>query len=165
MQRVGLERLARGFGRRPRQHAGAEEIDDDRDRDHREARDRRLHRGAVGAQQPLHGFPDHARGEQEQERGLGQRRDALDLAVPVLVLAVGRLAGDAHREISDHGGGEIEQRMRGFRENGERAGQQPDHGFGQCESGGGRDRAERHAFLVVRHRGLPRDRYRRGGGA
>jgi hypothetical protein len=103
--------------------------------------------------------------ESRNSSAVSASRDALDLAVAELMLAVGGLAGDAHREIGEHGGGEIEQGMRGFRENRQRAGQEPDHGLGRGEPGGSRDRAECHAFLVVRHRGLPRDRYRRGEGA
>ena len=40
-----------------------------------------------------------ATGEQEQQGGFGQRGDALDFAVAVLMLGVGRLAGNAHGKI------------------------------------------------------------------
>ena len=47
MQRVGFERLARGFVGDAIEQAGAEEIDDDRNDDHREGPDRRLDRMAL----------------------------------------------------------------------------------------------------------------------
>ena len=48
MQRVGLQRLARGFAGHAVEQAGAEEIDHDRNDDHREGRERRLHRHGLG---------------------------------------------------------------------------------------------------------------------
>ena len=45
------------------------------------------------ADQPLRRLPDHDGREQEQQRRFGERGDALDLAVAVLMLLVGRLAG------------------------------------------------------------------------
>ena len=53
MQRIGLQRLARGFAGDAVEQARAEEIDHDRDDDHGEGRDRRLDRMAVLAEQPL----------------------------------------------------------------------------------------------------------------
>ena len=102
----------------------AEEIDHDRHDDHGEGRERRLDRVAVAAEQPLRRLPDHHARQHEQQRGLRQRRHALDLAVAVVVLLVGRLAGDAHGEIGHHRGAEIDQRMRGLRQDRERAGEQ-----------------------------------------
>ncbi len=126
MQRVGFQRLARGLGGDAVEQAGAEEIDHDRDRDHRERPERRLDRMMSAAEQAVSRFPDHDTGEQEQERRLRQRGDALDLAVAVVVLLVGRLAGHAHREIGHDRRDEIEQRMRGLREHRERPGGEPD---------------------------------------
>ena len=84
---------------------------------------------APARHQPLHRFPDHHAREQEQQRRLGERRDALDLAVAVLMLGVGRLAGKPHREIGQHRRGKIDQRMAGLGQDRERAGQKPDHGL------------------------------------
>ena len=43
MQRVGFQRLARGFAGHAVKQPGAKEIDHDRNDDHREGRKRRLH--------------------------------------------------------------------------------------------------------------------------
>jgi len=93
MERIGFQRLARRCARDPAQRARAEKVDHDRAGDDGEGGDRRLDSVLLRADQPLHRFPDHHRGEQEQQRRLGQRGDALDLAVAVLMLGVGRLAG------------------------------------------------------------------------
>ena len=61
------------------------------------------------AEQPMSGLPDHDAREDEQQRGLGQRHDALDLAVAVMVLLVRGLAGDADREIGHQRRAEIDQ--------------------------------------------------------
>ena len=122
MQRVGFQRLARGLGGDAVEQARAEEIDHDRDGDHGERPDRRLDRVMRAAEQAVPGLPDHDAGQEEQQRRFRQRGDALDLAVAVVMLLVGRLAGHAHREIGHDGGGEIEQRMRRLGEHRERAG-------------------------------------------
>ena len=57
----------------------------------------------LAAEQPVRRLENHDGGEHEQERGFGERRDAFDLAVAVLMFGVCRLAGDADREIGDHG--------------------------------------------------------------
>ena len=69
----------------------------------------------LAAEQPLHGFESHAGGEQKQQRGFGQRRHAFDLAVAVLMLGIGRLAGNAHRDIGQYRRGEVQERVTGFR--------------------------------------------------
>ena len=114
MQRVGFERLARRRLGDATQHAGAEEIDHDRGGDDDEGRGSRFDGVAVCIDQPLHRFPNDDGGEHEQQRRLGERGHALHLAVAILVLGVGRLAGNAHREIGQHGRRQIDQRMAGF---------------------------------------------------
>ena len=104
MQRVGFQRFARGFVRHAVEQPRPEEIDHDRNDDHAERPERRFDRVAVAAEQPVRRLPDHHAGQHEQQRGLGERGDALDLAVAVVVLLVGRLAGNAHGEIGHHGG-------------------------------------------------------------
>ena len=68
------------------------------------------------------------------------------------MLLVGGLAGDAHGEIGHHGGAEIDQRMRGLRQDRERAGERADHALGHRQAAGGGDRGERDPFLLVLHR-------------
>ena len=53
VQRVGLQRLARGLAGHAIEQAGAEEIDHDRNDDHGEGRTRRLDRMGVVAEQPF----------------------------------------------------------------------------------------------------------------
>jgi hypothetical protein len=112
---------------------------------------RHLDRMGVAAEQPLRRLPDDDAREQEQERGFRERGNALDLAVPVMVLPVGRLARQAHREIGHHGRGKIEQRMRGLRQNRQRAGRDADDPLGDRQAAGGRDRGERNPFFGVLH--------------
>ena len=123
MQRVGFQRFARSFRRR-RGRARVRGRNRPRSKTTitRERPERRVDRMAVTAEQPLQRLPDHDAGQHEQQRGLGERRDALDLAVTVVMFLVGRLAGNAHREIGHHGGDEIEQRVCRFRQDRERAG-------------------------------------------
>ena len=94
MQGVGFQRLARCLGRDPVEHARAKEIDHDRGRDDAEGPSRDLDTMAVSADQSLGRLPDHNAREHEQQPGLHQRRHAFDLAVPVMVLLVGGLAGN-----------------------------------------------------------------------
>ena len=100
---------------------------------------------------------DHHRREQKQQRRLGERGDALDLAMAVLVLGVGRLAGNAHGEIGQQRRRKIDQRMAGFRQDGERAGEKADDGLRRRQPSRRGDRSERGFFLVVHLRPLGRD--------
>ena len=140
MQRVGFQRLAPRLFGGARQRARAEEIDHDRHRDHAERPGIRDHHVLFVLGQALDRFPDHHAREQEQQRRFRQRRNALDLAVAVMVFLVGRLAGNAHGGIGHHRGAEIDQRMAGFRQNRERAGGKADHALGDRQHGRGRDR-------------------------
>ncbi len=99
--------------------------------------------------QALDRFPDHHAREQEQQRGFRQRRDALDLAVTVMVFLVGRLAGNAHGDIGHHRGAEIDQRMAGFRQDRQRAGGKADHALGDRQRGRCRDRGECDLFFFA----------------
>ena len=101
--------------------------------------------------QALDRFPDHHAGEQEQQRGFRQRRNALDLAVAVLVFFVGRLSGNTHGGIGHHRGAEIDQRMAGLRQNRQRAGGNADQTLGDRQDGGCRDRGECDLFFFVLH--------------
>ena len=121
MQRVGFQRLARRLLGDPIEQACAEEIHHDRDDDDGESPDRRLDGMTFGKQQPLERLPDDKARQHEQQAGFDQCRDAFDLAVAVMVLCVGGLAGDAHRVPGHHGRDEIERRMRGLGKQRERA--------------------------------------------
>ncbi len=82
------------------------------------------------AKEPAHRFIGDARGQNEQQGGFGERGHALDLAVTVLMLGIGRLAGDTHGRIGEHGRSEVEERVAGLRQDRERAGHDADHGLG-----------------------------------
>ena len=129
------------------EHAGTIKVDGDGGDDHAERDGGGLHRVGMIADQPLGRFPHHHARENEQQRGLGERGDVLDLAVAVLVVPVGRLVGHAHREIGHHRRGEVDQGMGGLRQDGERAGGDADHGLAERQPARGGDRAERDAFL------------------
>ncbi len=134
-----------------REHAGAEEVDHDRGDDDAECEDRRLDGMRVIADQPLARFPHHHAGQDEQQRGLGEGGDVLDLAVAVLMVLIRRLVGPAHGEVGHHRGGEVDQRMGRLGEDRQRAGQHPDHGLAEGQGAGGGDRAECDTFLQARH--------------
>ena len=92
MQCVGFERFARRVVRDAVQHSRSEEIDSDGDDDHAEGCGACLNRVAVTREQkPRPAFPDHHARQDEQQRGLGERGDAFDLAVTVVVFLVGAL--------------------------------------------------------------------------
>ncbi len=86
------------------------------------------------AKQAPGGLPDHHTGQYEQEPGLGQCGYALDLAMAVVMLLIGRLAGDAHGKVGHHRGAKIDQRMRRLRQDGERPGQHADHALRQRQT-------------------------------
>ena len=132
-----------------RERARAEEIDRDRHRDHAERPGVRDHRMLFVLGQALDRFPDHHAGEQEQQRGFRQRRNAFDLAVAVVVFLVGRLAGNAHRDIGHHRGAEIDQRMAGLRQDRQRAGGNADQALGDRQRGRCRDRGECDLFFFA----------------
>ena len=100
------------------------------------------------ADQALRRLEDHEGREDEQQSGLDQRRDALDLAVAVVMLLVGRLSGDAHRVPGHHGRDEVERRVRGLGDQRERAGQRADERLGDRQAARGCDRRECDPFLV-----------------
>ena len=121
MQRIGFERLAGCFPGDAAQRAGAEEIDHDGAGDDGEGRDGGFDGVRLRNDQPPRRLPDDDGREQKQQRRLGKRGDALDLAVTVLVLLVGRLAGEPHCEIGQHRRRKVDQRMAGLGQDRQRA--------------------------------------------
>jgi len=154
MQRVGFERLAGRFLGDATQCAGAKEIDHDGAGDDGKRRDGCFDGLRLCADQPPRRFPDHDDREQEQQSRFGKRGDALDLAVTVLVLLVGRLAGEPHREIGQHRRREVDQRMAGLRQYRQRAGQQANDSLRRRKPRRGGDRSERDPFLDVHRQPL-----------
>ena len=121
MQGVGRERVAAGLAGDALQRAPAEGIDGDRGDDRGEgeahSRGRRRCRRAGGPRDER-----DAEASTPEKAGLGQRRDRLDLGVAERVALVGGLVGDAHGEIGEAAGGDVERVMRAFGDERERAG-------------------------------------------
>src|SRR6266851_3175180 len=103
----------------------------------------------MAAEQTLTRRPRYDAGKHKQKRRFGERRYVLDLAVAVMVLLVGRLVGDSHREIGHQRGGEIDQRMRRLRQDRERAGREADDPLADRQRRRRRDRTERYPFLFA----------------
>ena len=131
MQRVSFERLARCLFGDAMQRSRAKKVNHDRTSNDGERCRGRLDGMGLRADEPLRSFPDHDGGEQEQERRFGQRGNALDLAVPVLMLPVGGFSGKPDREIGQHRCGQVDKRMTGLREDSERTRQQADGSLGR----------------------------------
>ena len=108
MQRVGLERLAAGLPGDPLEGIPAPGVDQDGADEHGGGGPARLD-GRFARHEAAHALERDGAREQEQERRLDQRRERLDLAVPVLVLLVGRLVGGADGEPGDRRGGDVEE--------------------------------------------------------
>ena len=95
MQGVGLQGLARGLPRDALQAAPAPG-DGDRDDEHAHRRPARLDLRSTRGE-PAHPFVGD--GAESTKKGrLGERREGLDLAVPVLMLRVRGLVRGAHRD-------------------------------------------------------------------
>src|SRR5262249_56179127 len=100
MELARRERMARRFFRRAIEHACAQEIDDDGKRDHGEGPWRRLHLRRLGAREPFDRLPNHHAGENEQQRRLNKRGNALDLTMAVMMLSIGGPASKKHPQKS-----------------------------------------------------------------
>jgi hypothetical protein len=155
MQRIGFQRFAAGGLRDPLERSRAKKIDYDRSDNDDKRRDRGFDRMRLRADQPPRRFEHHNRGQQEQQRSLGKGSDAFDFAVAVLMFGIGGFAGNAHREIGQDRGGEVEQRVPGFGQNGKRAGEQTDNALCRRQSRRRGDRAQRGPFLFI-HAALAR---------
>ena len=108
MQRVGLQRLALGLARGAMQRPGAPEIDGDIDQQNHE-RNRRDRRRRRAVAQMADGLDHDAAGQHIEQGDDAERRQALDLAVAVVMLLVGGLVGNPHHQPGDDGGDQIGQ--------------------------------------------------------
>ena len=136
-----------------RQRARAEKIDDDRYDDHAEGPDGRFDHMAFMLDKALGRFPDHHARQQKQQGGFSQRRDRFDFAVSVVMFFVGRFAGNANGDVGHDRGAEIDQRMAGFRQDGQRAGGKAHHTLRDGQAGRGRDRGKGDLFFFALHVG------------
>ena len=96
-------------------------------------------------------LPDHHAGQHEQQRGLGERGHALDLAMAVMMLVVGRLAGNAHGEIGHHGGEKSISECAASDSSASEPDSKPTMALAAVKPGRDGDRRERDLFLLALH--------------
>src|SRR5258708_40361503 len=90
--------------------------------------------------QSLDRFVDDDYASQQQKAGFNESREALNLAVTILMIGVGGLVGDAYGQQCNDSGDQIEERVGGLRQNSEAAGGDADNNL---ERGDGHRRQHR----------------------
>jgi hypothetical protein len=128
VQRVGLQRLAVIFFRHSREHAGTRNIDGNRSQHHGQRPHRDLDLRVMESQPP-HRLPHDPRAGEQQQQGFAQRREVLDLAVPVEVRTVGGPSGETHGEKGQAGGHQVQAGMRRLGQDSQASGPHPHHEF------------------------------------
>ena len=93
--------------RGPPRRARPPDVDDDHDADHEQRPPRRVHRLRMRRRQARHRAIRDEDARDDEERGLGERREMLRLAVPVLMARIGRTHGDSDREERQERGDEV----------------------------------------------------------
>ncbi|MEY9570555.1 hypothetical protein ABH978_006394 [Bradyrhizobium ottawaense] len=127
-----------GLARGAVQGAGAPEIDDDVDHQHDERHGRNgRRRGSLA--QPAVGLDQDAAGKHVEQGGHTERRDALQLAVAVMVLLVGRLVGHPHHSPGDDGRDQVDRGVQGLGDQRERADRDADRELGRRHAAAGED--------------------------
>ena len=144
MQRVGGQRLAFGVARGAMQRPRAPEIDGDIDQQHDE-RDRRQRRRRRAFAQAAAGLDQDAARQHIEHRDDAERRQALDLAVAVMMFLVGRAVGNPHHHPGDDGRDQVDRRVQRFGDQRETADRDADHEFGRGHAGAGKNRNRRDA--------------------
>ena len=124
MKGIGLQSLAGGLLGNPLERPRAVEVDDDRARDDGQRPPCDLNRMATLAEQAADGFPDDPGRGQEQQAGLDQRGNALELGMAVMVLIIRRAVTHPDGEIGDDGGPEIDEAVDRLGQDAEGAGEQ-----------------------------------------
>ena len=97
---------------------------------------------AAAADQPVDGLPRSRSDDEHEEGALAQRGQVLGLAVAVVVLGVGGPRRHAHREQRQQRRDEVGGRVRGLREQAQRAGDEARDELDRDQERG-RDDAER----------------------
>ena len=144
MQRVGGERLAPGFARGAMQGPRPPEIHGDVDHEHHEG-DRRDGRRRRALAQAAEGLDQDAAGQHIEQGDDAERGHALELAVAVMMLLVGRLVGHPHHQPGDDGRDQVDRGVQGFGDQRQRADGDADHEFGRGHGGAGENRDRRDA--------------------
>ena len=156
MQGVGLQRLAIVFDGGFFQRTGAGDIDHDRDADHREMPKRSDSTStAVVEKEPVARFVDDPHAGDQQQQRLEQRREILELAVAVGMLAVGGQARHPHGPKRHGGGDQVQGGMRRFGQNAQAVRPQADDDFDRRQKHRRHQRPERHpAFFAIGTRNI-----------
>ncbi len=144
MQRVGGQRLALGVARGAMQRPRAPEIHGDIDHQHDE-RDRRQRRRRRAFAQPAPGLDQDAAGQHIEQGDDAERGEALELAVAVMMLVVGRPVGNPHHQPGDDGRDQVDRGVQRFGDQRQTADGDADREFGRGHRGAGEDRDRRDA--------------------
>ena len=128
MQGIGFERLAVVLGGNPAQGARAPEIHRHGDEHHDEGGDAGLDFDMV-EEEPFGGLVDDPDAGEQEQAGLDESGEIFHLAVPVLVIGIGRLVGDPDRHQGDDRGDQIKNGVQGFGEYAQAAGGYAHHNF------------------------------------
>ena len=138
MQRVRGQRVAALRFGDAGQLARADEIDQDRYAEHGEHRPVRVY--GRGFAEAARGLLHDEQSEAEQQAGLHQGGEGLDLAMAIMMFGVRRLIGFAHREIGEDRRSGVDGGVARFGQEGQRTGPQASRqlGAGQQRAGGDR---------------------------
>jgi len=98
---------------------------------------------------PAHGLVDDPGAGEEEQQGLDEGRDVLDLAVSVGVRFVRRPVRDTDGDEGDQRGDEVESRMGGLGQDAERAAEEADDELHPRQAQGGQHGAPRGPLLLV----------------
>ena len=139
MESVRLEGLAAVLAGHAIEHPRAADVDADGDGHDQKSPQVGIHLDALEEEALDRLVNDPGAGDEEENR-LDQGAEVLDLAVPVRVIVVGRLARDAHGQVRDQGGDEIEKRVGRLGQDPQAHGQEADDELQQGQDDGGEDR-------------------------
>jgi len=148
VDRVGLQRRAGVLAGDAQERAGTGPVDHEGERHHQEGPVIGVDR-VVLHEEPLHRLDDDPEAGQQQEEGLHQGGEVLDLAVAVLVLRVRRAAGDADRQKREARGQQIESGVQRLGEDPQGVGSEPDHELGCGQRERRQDGAQRDLPLLA----------------
>ena len=103
--------------------------------------------GDLAEKQPLQRLQDDVQGGEQQQAGFDKRRKILDFAVAVGMIGIGRPVGNAHRQIGDDRGDQVQARMQRLGEHSQAARGHRQKNLQRHQHHGRADRGERrHLF-------------------
>ena len=127
MERVGLQGDTAGFACDLLQRRRPEPIDGDRQQHDANGDIGYVDAGLLRLQQRVNRLTCNDTCRDEQQHRLRQRCDPFHLGMTKMMIVVGRLVAETHREPGDHRSAKIDQGMGRLGQNGEAAGHQPNH--------------------------------------